>query len=163
MHDSFHVPTNFNSSWQPPFFFLLFSYATMSFSKPSLLSKSRHFISRFRRPRIHVCGLLGTYNIEDLPTPDDDYWMAIDFVAIRELIGACDKTSIWLCGTTIRRGRRFLLGDPDCDRIAFDPPPFETLISAEPNGLAIEFLIEVTKKSGRLCRRNFGDCTCRTW
>jgi hypothetical protein len=122
----------------------------MSLSKPSLLSKSHLFISQFRRPRIHVCGLLGTYDIEDFPTSDDDYWMAIDLVAIRELIGACDDTSIWLCGTPIRRGRPFLLGDPDCDRIAFNPPPFETLLSAEPNGLAIKFLIEVTKKSERL-------------
>ena len=132
---------------QPPFFLL---HSTMLLSKSSLLSKSRLFISRFRRPRIHVCGLLGTYDIEDFPTATDDYWMAIDFVAIRELIGACDDMSIWLCGTPIRRGRRFLLGDPDCDRIAFNPPPFETLLSAEPNGLAIEFLIEVTKKSERL-------------
>lgn len=76
--------------------------------------------------------------------------LTIDLVAIRELIGARDDMSIWLCGTPIRRGRRFLLGDPDCDRIAFNPPPFETLLSAEPNGLAIKFLIAVMKKSDRL-------------
>ena len=86
----------------------------------------------------------------DFPTPSDDYWMAIDFVAIRELIGACDDMSTWLCGTSIRRERRFYLGDPDCDHIVFNPPPFETLLPVEPSGLAIEFLVEVAKKSERL-------------
>jgi hypothetical protein len=76
--------------------------------------------------------------------------MAIDLVTICELIGACDDMSIWLCGIPIRRGRHFLLGDLDCDCIAFNPPHFEALLSAEPNGLTIKFLIEVTKKSDRL-------------
>jgi hypothetical protein len=58
--------------------------------------------------------------------------------------------SIWLCSTSIRRGRHFLLGDLDCDHIAFNQPLFKTLLSAKPNGLSIKFLIEVTKKSDRL-------------
>jgi hypothetical protein len=122
----------------------------MSPSRPSLLSGSRIINSVFRRRTIHVCGLLATYDIEDIPTAQDDYWMAIDFVAIRELIGARDDMSVWICGSSIRRNRGFLLGDPACDRIVFDPLPFERLLSVEPATLAVKFLIEVTKKSEKL-------------
>jgi hypothetical protein len=129
--------------------FLFLTLTTMSTSK--FLSLPRRIASRFRRPRtVHVCGLLGTYSIEDTPSADDDYWMATDFVALRQLIGASDESSLWLCGTPIRRQRGFLLGDPTCDRIVFDPGPFETVREIEPNHLASEFLIAVTKVSDRL-------------
>jgi hypothetical protein len=68
----------------------------------------------------YVRGLLGTTQIKD----GLDLWMATDFVVLKELIRAPDDLSRWLCGTSIRM-QDFLLGDPACDRIIFDCPPFE--------------------------------------
>jgi hypothetical protein len=88
----------------------------MSSSKPSLLSKASHLMSQFCCPcTAYVCGLLGTYDIQDFSTSDDDNWMGMDFVAICELIGAHDDKSVWLCGMPIRSERGFLLGDLACD------------------------------------------------
>jgi hypothetical protein len=86
---------------------------------------------------VYVCGILGTTRVDD-----SDLWMATDFVAIRELLGAHDEMSIWLCGTPICRGSQFLLGDPACDWIVFDPPPFEQLWH-EPVDLYAEYLHQV--------------------
>lgn len=64
---------------------------------PSLFSK---FPLCFRRkPTIHVCGLLGTTHITGVngPKEDDDHRMAIDFIALHHLIGACKECSNWLC------------------------------------------------------------------
>jgi hypothetical protein len=106
----------------------------------------RNQISR----RVHVCGLLGTYSVGDTPGADDDFWMATDFVALRQLIGAHDEQSLWLCRRPIIRQRELLLGDLSCDRMVFDPPPFETLRETDPASLAIEFLVAVTEASGKL-------------
>jgi hypothetical protein len=123
----------------------------MSTSKSSFLSRSRLVLSRLLgKPTVHVCGLLGTYNIEGGPTQDDDFWMATDFIALRQLLGARDDLSEWFCGKPIRTQRGFLLGDPACDRIVFDPPPFETVLDVEPQPLAVSFLIAVSKASSRL-------------
>ncbi|KAF8228268.1 hypothetical protein L208DRAFT_1292530 [Tricholoma matsutake] len=80
----------------------------------------------------------------------DDHWMAIDFVALRHLIGARDNHSEWLCRTTIRTNRGFFLGDPACDRIVFNPPPFETVFSGPPRILALKYLFAVNKASSLL-------------
>lgn len=76
--------------------------------------------------------------------------MATDFIALRQLLGARDDLSEWFCGKPIRTQRGFLLGDPACDRIVFDPPPFETVLDVEPQSLAMSFLIAVSKASSRL-------------
>jgi hypothetical protein len=125
----------------------------MSTSKSSFLSRSRLVLSRLLgKPTVHVCGLLGTYNIEGGPTQDDDFWMATDFIALRQLLGARDDLSEWFCGKPIRTQRGFLLRDPACDRIVFNPPPFETVLDVEP--LAVSFLIAVSKASSRLSDRD---------
>ena len=117
----------------------------------TFLSRSQLCLSRFfRKPTVHVCGLLGTYNIEGGPTLDNDYWMATDFIALRQLLGARDDLSQWFCGKPIRMQRGFLLEDPACDHIVFDPLPFETVLDVKPQGLAISFLLAVSKASLRL-------------
>jgi hypothetical protein len=85
-----------------------------------------------------------------VPAQDDDDWMATDFIALRQLLGARDDLSEWFCGKPIRMQRGFLLGDPACDRIVFDPPPFETVLDVEPELLAMSFLVAVSKASSRL-------------
>jgi hypothetical protein len=125
--------------------------STMSSSKSSLLSQTRRFLSRFRGKRtVHALGLLGTYDIQNKPSADDDIWMAIDFIALRQLLGARDDLSKWYCGTPIRVQRDFLLGDPAYDRIVFDPPLFETVLDVKPKLLASEFLSAVAKASSRI-------------
>ena len=120
-------------------------------SKSSFLSRSRLGLSRLLgKPTVHVCGLLGTYNIEGGPTQDDDFWMATDFIALRQLLGARDDLSEWFCGKPIRTQRGFLLGDPACDRIVFDPHPFEIVLHVEPQPLAMSFLAAVSQASSRL-------------
>ena len=70
-----------------------------------------------------VCGLLGPTNLGF----GAEHWMATDFIALRELIGARDKDSIWLSSVPIPK-TDVLLGDPGCDRIKFaDIPDFETI------------------------------------
>jgi hypothetical protein len=71
--------------------------------------------------------------------------MATDFVAIRQLLGAHDDLSTWFCGTSIRTQKGFLLGDPACDRIVFEPPLFETTV--EPKLLEITFTSKVREAS----------------
>ena len=120
-------------------------------SKSSFLSRLHLHLSRLlRNPTVHVCGLLGTYNIEGGTMQDDDFWMATDFIALRHLLGARDDLSKWFCGKPIRTQRRFLLGDPACDQIVFDPPPFETVLDIEPEPLAISFLMAVSTASSKL-------------
>jgi hypothetical protein len=79
----------------------------------------------FRRDRVFACGILTSTGI----TKDnlDDHWQATDFVAIQSLLNCAEGQSFWLCGTDIRSGLGFLLGDPGCDRLVFDPPPFEEI------------------------------------
>lgn len=93
------------------------------------------------KSRLIVCGLLGT-------TSALDHWMATDFVVLRELIGDHDHRNIWLCGKSYR-SETFLLGDPACDRIVFDPPVFETVI-VEPAVLPWRYLYEVSKAAWTL-------------
>jgi hypothetical protein len=82
---------------------------------------------------------------------EKDKWIATEWVAIRHLLGARDELSTWLCGTSIRDAGNFLLGDPCCDRIVFNPPPFEEVCHKdEPTGLRAKYLIEVAKVSSRL-------------
>jgi hypothetical protein len=115
--------------------------------KAPFLSRHSHFLpSRFRKNLVYVLGLLGT---TDLKPGDDDLWMATEFVAIRHLLGAHDDLSQWLCGASIREGK-FLLGDPACDRIVFDPPPFETLV-LNTSALFMTYSLEVHAASLRLC------------
>lgn len=77
--------------------------------------------------------------------------MATDFVAIRHLLGVRDDLSTWLCGTSIRGAGNFLLGDPCCDRIVFNPPPFEEVCHEDdPTSLRARYIIEVAKVSSRL-------------
>jgi hypothetical protein len=120
----------------------------MSTKMPSLLSYLPLCIRR--KPIIRVCGLLGTTYITGVngPKEQDDHWMAIDFVALRHLIGARDEHSKWLCGTPIRTNRGFVFGDPACDRIIFDPPPFETV--REPSSLNLDYVINVREASSLL-------------
>jgi hypothetical protein len=98
--------------------------------------------------------LLGTTYITGVNEPtdkNDDHWMAIHFVALHHLIGARDELSKWICGTTIRTPRGFFMGDPACDRIVFDPPPFETVFSGQlPSDLALEYLLDVKEVSSLL-------------
>jgi hypothetical protein len=100
--------------------------------------------------QVYVRGLLGTYNIQDNPSEDDDMWMATDLVALRQLISASDNASKWFCGKSIRTQR---LGDPASDRILFDPPHFETC-EIEPRLLAITFLTAVARAA---CELSIGD------
>ena len=100
----------------------------------SMLSHEIHPESR-RYPT--VSGLLGA-------TSAFDHWMATHFVVLRELIGDCNDRNIWLCGTSIR-SEPFLLGDPACDRIVFDPPLFETVYEGPPFTLRAMYLAAVTK------------------
>jgi hypothetical protein len=79
-----------------------------------------------------------------------DKWMATDFVAIRHLLGARDDVSTWLCGASIREAGKFLLGDPGCDRIVFDPPLFETVCPVTPTKLCAKYLIKVNEVSSKL-------------
>ena len=72
--------------------------------------------------------------------------MATDFIALRQLLGARDDLSEWFCG----KPRGFLLRDPACDQIVFNPPPFETVLDVDPQPLAMLFLIAVSKASSRL-------------
>jgi hypothetical protein len=90
------------------------------------------------------------YPTKGNPNADDDNWMATEFIAIRELIGARDDRSVWFCGTPIRRRKGFLLGDPACDRIVFNPKPFETVSETEPKCLAAKFLVAVATASVKL-------------
>ena len=78
-----------------------------------------------RRDRVFACGILTSTGItkENL----GDHWQATDFVAIYTLLNCADGHSFWLCGTDIRSGPGFLLGDSGCDRLVFDPPPFEEI------------------------------------
>ena len=106
-------------------------------SSSSLCNKLLHHL----HPKSHhypiVCRLLGTTNALD-------HWMATDFVVLRELIGDRDHRNIWLCGTSILL-QTFLLGDPACDRMIFDPPLFETVCEKPPAVLRYKYLTEVTK------------------
>ena len=118
-----------------------------------LFSKISYFSLCFRRnPTVHVCGLLGTTYLTGIngPKEEDDHWMATDFVALQHLIGARQEHSKWLCGTPIRTCRGFFLGDPACDRIVFNPPPFETVSSNKPTDLALEYLFAVKEASSIL-------------
>src|SRR5258707_306604 len=118
----------------------------------SFLSRSSRFFNyrsgtNSKSPAIHVCGLLGTTSV----AVERDKWIATEWVAIRHLLGARDELSTWLCGTSIRDGGNFLLGDPCCDRIVFNPPPFEEVCHKDkPTGLRAKYLIEVAKASSRL-------------
>jgi hypothetical protein len=103
----------------------------------------------FRSPAVYACGLLGTYSVG---ANGSDKWMATDFVALRQLIGARDDLSAWYCGTSIREAGDFLLGDSGCDRIAFNPPPFETVCLGPPVDLFVEFLLKVKELSSELSR-----------
>ena len=77
--------------------------------------------------------------------------MATVFVVLRELIGACEDRSIWLCGTPIYKdSETFLLGDLACDRIVFKSPPFETVLQDPPIGLRSKYLGEVGKRAAGL-------------
>ena len=67
----------------------------------------------------YVVGLLASTSL------DLDHWQAVDYVALRAMLGCPESNSWWLCGTDIRQGPGFLLGDPACDRIVFEPLPFE--------------------------------------
>ena len=125
----------------------------MSTSKSSFLSRSRLCLSRLlRKPTVHVCGLLGTYNIKGGPTwqDNDHHWMVTDFIALRQLLGAHDSLGEWFCGKPIQMQKGFLLGDPVCNRIVFNPAPFETVLDVEPQLLAISFLVAVSKASSKL-------------
>jgi hypothetical protein len=106
---------------------------------------SHHIPSNFNHYPV-VCGLLGTTDIEH------DDWMATDFVVLQELIGARDDRSYWLCGTSIRNldSATFLFGDPACDRIVFQPPPFETVLQVPPIALRAEYLTEVANRAPNL-------------
>lgn len=116
-------------------------------SKAPFLSRHSRFLpSCFRKNLVYVLGLLGT---TDLKPGDDDLWMATDFVAIWHLLGARDDLSQWLCGASIREGK-FLLGDPACNRIVFNPPPFETLVP-DASVLIMMYFLEVRAASLRLC------------
>jgi len=96
-----------------------------------------------------VCGLLGTTRIKY----GSDFWMGTDFVVLRELIGAHEDRSIWLCGTPIRKDS-FLLGDPVCDRIVFVPPPFEAVYEEPPIRLRTRYLLEVGTRAATLSRKD---------
>jgi hypothetical protein len=64
-----------------------------------------------------------------------NHWQATDFVALSALLDCPEENSSWLCGEQIRNGPGFLLGDPSCDRIIFEPPPFEEIFDTlEPIG-----------------------------
>jgi hypothetical protein len=110
-------------------------------------SSPQNMLSHVIHPESHrypiVCGLLGA-------TSAFDHWMATDFVVLRELIGDCHHRNIWLCGTSIRLDT-FLLGDPACDRIVFDPPLFETVCEIPPVSLRFRYLFEVAKVALTLC------------
>jgi hypothetical protein len=79
-----------------------------------------------------------------------DKWIATEWVAIRHLLGARDDLSTWLCGTSIRNAGNFLLGDPCCDRIVFNPPFEEVCHKDDPTGLRAKYVGEVAKVSSRL-------------
>lgn len=82
-----------------------------------------------KESRRYVVGLLAS---NALPL---DHWQATDFVALNTLLDCPGENSSWLCGKEIRNGPGFLLGDPDCDRIIFAPPPFEEIVdTVEPVG-----------------------------
>jgi hypothetical protein len=81
--------------------------------------------------------------------------MATDFVVLRELIAGRDDRSYWLCGTSIRKdSETFLLGDPACDRILFQPPPFETVHQAPPIALRAKYLNEVNMRAANLTKED---------
>ncbi|KIK00979.1 hypothetical protein K443DRAFT_7229 [Laccaria amethystina LaAM-08-1] len=82
-----------------------------------------------RRDRVFACGILTSTGI----TKDnlENHWQATDFVAIQSLLNCAEGQSFWLCGTDIRSGPGFLLGDPACDRLVFDPPPFEEIFDTQ--------------------------------
>ena len=103
-----------------------------------------------QKTRPIVCGLLVT-------TSTSDHWMAraTDFV-VRELIGDHDHRNIWLCGTSFCF-EKFLLGDPSCDRIVFDPPAFETVIVDPTVGLKLEISARSCQGCIELIRRR---CSC---
>ena len=111
----------------------------LSWLKSKITSLHQHLssaVSRLFRPRtVHVCGLLGTYSIEGHSLgADDDFWMAMDFVALRQLIGAHDKQSLWLCGKPISRQRELLLGDPSLRPYGFQPhPPLKHYVKPIPH------------------------------
>lgn len=64
-----------------------------------------------------------------------NHWQATDFVALYALLDCSEENSSWLCGEEIRNGPGFLLGDPSCNGIMFEPPPFEEIFdTAEPVG-----------------------------
>lgn len=78
-----------------------------------------------RRDRVFACSILTSTGItqENLEDP----WQATNFVAIKSLLNCAEDQSFWLCGTDIRSGPGLLLGDSGCDRLVFDPPPFEEI------------------------------------
>ena len=56
-------------------------------------------------------------------------------MALNALLDCPEENSSWLCGEEIRNGPGFLLGDPYCGRIIFEPPPFEEIFDTlEPIG-----------------------------
>ncbi|KAF8516165.1 hypothetical protein BU17DRAFT_51089 [Hysterangium stoloniferum] len=94
--------------------------------------------------QLHVCGLLSSTNMKN------DHWQATDFVAMKTLIGCPDERAFWLCGTDIRSGPGFLFGDPDCDRIIFDSPPFETMMDTSTLSKLQEFATTFKTKLTKL-------------
>ena len=118
-----------------------FHLSTSMLVEFSSSSSSQNILPHVIHPESHchpiVCGLLGA-------TSMFDHWMATDFVVLRELICNRDHRNIWLCGTSICL-ETFLLGDPVCDRIVFDPPLFETACKKPPAVLRYKYLTEVTK------------------
>jgi len=115
----------------------------------SFLSRGSHLLcSRFHcSPTVYVCGILGS---ADIASNGEDLWQAIDFVALRQLIGARDDKSIWLCGAPIHTCGNIILGDPACDRFQLNPPTFERVMPVEE--LRDEYLLEVLKAALKLKR-----------
>ncbi|KDR80515.1 hypothetical protein GALMADRAFT_240808 [Galerina marginata CBS 339.88] len=109
-----------------PFFFLTDSIRGFILGSPP----------RYTHPTA-ACALLGNNNL----------WFETDFVVFHDLLGAPAESSIWLRGTEIRSEREFLVGDPACDQIIFNPPSFETVHVDEDESLKTRYLVEVRHRA----------------
>lgn len=126
------------------------------------LSRALILPSASTHDRFFACGILTSTGI----TNDnlEDHWQATDFVAIQSLFNCAEGQSFWLCGTDIRSGPGFLLGDPGCDRLVFDPPPFEGIFDTtgpdaylKLNGFKSAYIRLVIETASRLTS---GDILC---
>jgi hypothetical protein len=138
-------------------YFLQLAFHTMGFAMTCLqiprylfrrlLHSEKVSVDPIPTGKTYVCGLLATHRIT--AETRDDMWMAADFVAIRELIAAPKELSRWICGCPLPSGP-FLLGDPACDRIVFDPPHFEEVHQVEAEELAINFFVAVQSAARKI-------------